>query len=68
MVQLKTATVCNICRQRKIPRRRADPQSPQLFATSAMAGGAQAHSHSAPPKLPLSTLLRPLSLPRGVDH
>jgi hypothetical protein len=31
MVQLKTATVCNISRQREIPRRRADPQSPPAF-------------------------------------
>jgi hypothetical protein len=66
MVQLKTATVCNISRQREIPRRRADPQSPQLFATSAMAGGAEAHPHIAPPKLPLSTLRRPLPLTRGL--
>jgi hypothetical protein len=41
-------------------------RAPQLFATSAMVGGAEAHPHIAPPKLPLSTLRTPLPLTRGL--
>jgi hypothetical protein len=52
-------------RQREIPCRRAGAQSPSVLVTSAILGGAEAHSHIAPSKLPLRTLRRPLPLPQA---
>jgi hypothetical protein len=67
MVQLKTATVCNISRQREIPRRRADPQSPPAFCHERDGWWRGSPPTYRTPKVgPLRTLRRPLPLTRGL--